>query len=439
MIGFVAGHRFLALVFAVAVALVMSPAGADASHRCRSCNQYCSSPECVYCDACCWAQLQDWKQKLFQWKAHAECLAEKVQRCKEETCRLETLVHEIAADRDKYKLEAELCCVRLKAAEHELHETKHKLHEAREELEHALRKVGSLEEKLKECREELHECRDELKETKHALHVATHERDAARKEADELRLAVATTRALAETLKTQLDDCRQHGAGLETEIGKLQEQLRSAQADLSKSGVWVLVLGVALIVAVLILFFILLYAHLRAGYLQLTAAVAHERAEGAIREMAANKKDCCCKCGPSVVYGPVTTPNGPVTSPNGPVTTSTTTTPNGAVTTESSDPTVLTTPNGATTTCTPNGPGHSTTAPTPVSNTAPTPTTTVPTTTQQETVTPNGPSHVTAPTPSSLAAPAPAPNSTAAPDAGAAGTAAAGSEAKGGDAQAFAF
>jgi predicted nucleic acid-binding Zn-ribbon protein len=61
------------------------------------------------------------------------------------------------------------------------------------------------------------------------------------------------------------------------------------------------------------------------GYAEQQAAVANERAFGSTREIAANKRECGCKCNstPAVVYGPTqqTTPRGPVvTTSHGAVT-----------------------------------------------------------------------------------------------------------------------
>ncbi|MBL9122483.1 MAG: VWA domain-containing protein [Planctomycetaceae bacterium] len=133
-------------------------------------------------------------------------------------------------------------------------------------------------------------------------------------------------------------------------------------------------------------------------------ATADERIQGFLRELALKKDCCCCKDGPSVVYGPVTT------TPNGPVTTSPVTTPSQGPTSpivDSSAPTV-TTPS-TTPTVTPS------TTPTVTPSSAPTVTpSTTPTVTP--TVTPSTPS-VTPTTPTVPSTPAPPTPPTVAPPA----------------------
>jgi predicted nuclease with TOPRIM domain len=303
-------------------------------------------------------KLEREKTKL---EIDVKVLQEKLKCCEEEKARLEAEIRELH-ERLKHchevdgKLEGDIKVLDVKLKHTE--EVKVALEVERKELHEKLKQSHEVEGKLEGDIKILHEklkCCDDAKCKVEGENKELHEKLKCCHEAN--AKLEGKVRELCEKLKC----CDEAKCKLEAEIKELRDRLKACDEAKGKlegekkelertvgeltgraDHLWyvnvvLLVVLCCAIVAILFLLFALLWyiadrARLQADVARLAAEVI-----GATREMAANKKDCCCCKGePSVVYGPITTtPNGPVTTtPNNPTTTSPVTT------TDSSAPTV---------------------------------------------------------------------------------------------------
>lgn len=337
-------RHFGSIVWLAAVAACFSGLAEAGPHRCRSCY--------VVSHSCC----------------------EALKQCRAEVTRLKQCVAELRKDVSCLKEQNAELGQALAATQEERDGWKQRYHDSQQALRATQRKLAKVCEQLKCCREGGAKLAAENERLQTELAECVRAREAAEREAEGLRQEVAKLGATLAALERELKDAEAAARRLwlaiwalalllflllvlgivllvyfRAQVWRLWHANRDAERQHTQdvslitdlTGKWNASQADATAKAALIhdlerdklqLSCCLSECKAAKAFAEQRAAVAEEKALGAVREMAANKKDCCC-CG-CKGSGPVIAPT--VTIPNGPVTT---TTPNGATNIPTNAPT----------------------------------------------------------------------------------------------------